>query len=199
MWLFNAVPKNEKLYWVIFPLLIFGIIILIFSMTKTLPDKPILSANIDSLCTGPMPNDPSSSFAILVVSVRNAGSPTILEGWSVNLKTSKGDVFKGQLQYIQDKFIATNRRGETIVYHKEDALYNKNVNTPIPFGGMVRGVLFVLFKGVEFSILQHPVTIIEVNYIDVHGVTHKASIPILDISEQPKYYPGLSEPMLSPK
>ena len=197
MWLFNVVPKKERLYWIIMPIFILGIIALASHLFKPIPNKPVLAAKIDVVNIHPAPSDANSTSMILVISVRNSGTPTILEDWSVTTKL-EGRTILAENLYLSETMDLEGPQGK-ITYRRQDAIYTKTVDMPIPQGGMVRGIIWIMFKGIRFDILNRPGTKIEVNFVDVLGSEHVISTSISAIPSRPSYLPGLTIPFKSEK
>jgi hypothetical protein len=153
-----------------------------------------LRMNIDNASTGDQPpsSSPPQAALIITVSLRNIGPPTICEGWWVEITPVNGTKFVPRLYALTPSVSIELSAGREIHYGEADALYTKT-GTPIPTGGMVRGVLLARIPGVAATI-REPGTKIRVFCDDVSGKTHHAEYTMTGINQEPVYLPGMSKP-----
>ena len=78
-----------------------------------------------------------------------------------------------------------------MVLKKEDSLYEKAVERPIPKGGQVRGVLLFQFDGVRRDTILTPGTKFSLKFHDVFGAKSTAETLMTERSEAPRYLPGM--------
>ena len=171
-------PRGEWMYWLAgFPvLLVFWAAV---SYAARSGDRPNLTATIDRIQVmkaGQITRDPEYSHYIgllLVVAVRNSGTPSIADQWklSISLAGSKARVeAKGIMippNLIMNVIDEVTKKA--IQYVGADALYNKTVLAPIPTGAMVRGLMLCFVDGLAEAALSSPGTQYHLSFIDILG------------------------------
>lgn len=186
--------KKEIAFWLLAPSTVFALLLMItFAVTVSSAQKPMLSATIDAINLHPSPFNKDSTGLVLIVSIKNAGLPTILDGWKVIVTLPDGkDIVSTQLK-IPESFTLTGPSG-TVHYSGRDAIYDKAIGNPIPTGGIVRGLLMVSIDNVDHTIVRQPSTNISVQFKDVLNKTHIVEKQMTGLSSEPVYFPGLSAP-----
>ena len=152
----------------------------------------MISGSIDAINFSTPEND-VEIFAIL--SVRNSGSPTILENWSISIKTINGNKYYGQNLTVPKVVILENPNGKEVEFTGQDAIYDKTIKKPISEGEMIRGLFLGGFKGIDEKILDHTGNEIYIKCSDINRKTYTFSYK-LDGKRTNKwiYIPGLSSP-----
>lgn len=156
-----------------------------------------LRMNIDNVATGdqpPTPDSPAQAALVLTVSLRNIGPPTICEGWSVGVIRADGTKVAPapRIYALTPPITMRLDTGRVIQYSETDALYTK-AGTPIPTGGMVRGILLAKIPAMSAN-LRAQGTKIHVSCDDVSGKMHHADYTMTGINQEPTYLPGMSKP-----
>jgi hypothetical protein len=112
-----------------------------------LADKPEVKGEIEGLWVSTRENEKTA--IILVVSVSNVGSPSIIEGWSLKgtgLKERNAAVnpvdFQDGLKFGFGGALPIARTDGCL--HSRDNLVHKTLTTPLQSGGKQRGILLFL-------------------------------------------------------
>jgi hypothetical protein len=108
-------------------------------------ERPMLIARIETVSIYPVPGNSQDSAVSLVVSVGNAGFPSTVQDWSLEV-SSLGQTFTavGPV-HINGVVDAPGRPGTKIDLDKED-LAVKTARDPVPRDSHVNGVLTFLLK-----------------------------------------------------
>jgi hypothetical protein len=131
-----------------------------FSIFAPRSQSPQLAGTIESVVFGPE-NDNKDTIAVFVVNVVNSGTmQSIIKNWSttstINSRTYAGAFLvppPAALTFAsQDKNIPAGS-ASGITYHGDDDLLAKT-SFPIPAGGLTKGVLFILFRGVSVDVFK---------------------------------------------
>jgi hypothetical protein len=139
---------------------VFVISLMCFSIFAPRSQSPQLAGTIESVLMGPM-NDGKDTIAVFVVNVVNSGTmQSIIKNWSIT-STINSRTYAGALLVppppaftftSQDKNVPSGT-ASSITYHGDDDLLAKT-NVPIPAGGLTKGVLFILFRGVSSDVFK---------------------------------------------
>jgi hypothetical protein len=167
--------------------------------------EPDFSASIDRVqtfeasgCLKPMqlPNsDPDDVYLVVTASIRNSGSPSIADGWSLSVQPLFGPILKPEGLYLPDTISLVTPDGKrTMSYLGKDGLYNKALEHPVGQGAFVRGLLMYRVKGSTVPVLSQPGTTYELTYADIlgHAQTIQWIWPAISPYDQFGYLPGLS-------
>jgi hypothetical protein len=143
--------------------------------TKTEPDskvvaeKPSLAGRIENVSMYPVPNHQEDLAVSLVVSVRNAGSPSTAQGWNLGVN-SPSRRFPTVLEpvHVSGYVDMPGTNGTKVDLAKED-LVLKTAQVPIAKGARVNGILtFVLSKTSESDVSNNN-TSFTLNFKDFQG------------------------------
>jgi hypothetical protein len=153
--------------------------------SPTVAPTPNLIGGMDAVqvfasnqCVSPMPypnSDPDDVYILIAADVRNTGSPSIADGWSLAVNSlTKGLVAPEGLQlpdttslFLEDAVTKTQSP-----YSGRDALYEKTFQNPVPQGAEVRGILLYRVKGYRVEDLSKPGTEYKLSFTDILGGTH---------------------------
>lgn len=154
--------------------------------------KPLLVGQINQTVTGDAPELKASQIFILM-SVKNIGAPSIVEGWGLNIKSESLSLQAVHPTEIREGLALRDPDGKPLaVFHKTDAIYEKTVK-PIERGGMVRGWLLFTLEGIASREIRKPGTTITVFFQDVLDTTYEASLKD-GVIGPPMYLPGAEQP-----
>ena len=133
--------------------------------SKPAAEKPSLAGLIEHVSMYPVPNRPEDLAVSLVVSVRNAGSPSTAQGWSLEVTSPGRPPVTTEAVHVSGQVEMPGSNGKKIDLAKED-LVLKTAQIPIAQGARVNGVLtFVLAKTSE-SVLSNNSTALAVRFKD---------------------------------
>lgn len=182
-----------------FALLFFG------TTSNSARSEPNFSASIDRVqtfvssgCSMPVPfpnSDPDDIYLIVTASIRNSGSPSIADGWSLLIHPLFGPAIKPEGLYLPDTISLVSPDGKhTVSYLGKDGLYNKTLEHPVGQGAFVRGILMYRVKGSTVEALSEPGIKYELAYNDILGrvQTIQWVWPTISLYDQWGYLPGLS-------
>jgi hypothetical protein len=193
MFILKLPPKKERLYWLFGPFVILGLVAFSGSRGDHSQYAPRIVAKIDSIILGTDPYRSTRTMLVLVISARNAGMPTILEDWRVSAALNDGRVLSGELQRIPDSITFGSPDHDALQYFGKDAIYEKTLMTPIPTGGIVRGILWARFDGFSSAQFSSTTPRISVTFDDVAGQKYAIEATVKAGSDKPMYYPGMSQ------
>ena len=114
-------------------------------VSQVSPEKPSLSGEIENLSLYPVPNNRRNLAISLVVSVRNTGSPSIAQDWTLSV-TAPGRTDLGNLEPVHVNGVVEmpGTAGMQVDLAKED-LAIKSKQNPVAKGAQLKGILtFVL-------------------------------------------------------
>ena len=141
---------------------------------KTEPDskvaeRPSLAGRIENMSMYPVPNRREDLAVSLVVSIRNAGSPSIAQGWNLEVNSASRRVpIVLEPVHVNGSVEMPGTNGLKVDLAKED-LVLKSAQVPIAKGALVNGILtFVLSKTSE-SELASTKTSLVVHFKDSQG------------------------------
>jgi hypothetical protein len=142
--------------------------------TKTEPDskvaeRPSLAGRIENMSMYPVPNHREDLAVSLVVSIRNAGSPSIAQGWNLEVSSaSRRAPTVLEPVHVSGSVEMPGTTGKKIDLAKED-LVLKTAQVPIAKGALVNGILtFVLSKTSENELANTNTSLI-VHFKDSQG------------------------------
>jgi hypothetical protein len=197
VWLFK-IPlrgtRGEVAFWVIVP--VFVLVIALFATflsqaTTSKASQPILKGQIDVVFIGRR-SDVNLTVAItLIASIRNLGSPTIVENWSLTISLPSGQHFTASLHEIPEKLQLHREGAPPAFVYRSDALYEKTISTPLSTGGMQRGVLVFMIDKVRQETVMNPGTKLTLGYQDVTGKNYSLVQPLSGIERNVPYFPGI--------
>jgi hypothetical protein len=132
---------------------VFIVALTCFSIFAPRPQSPQLAGTVKSVVMGPL-NDDKDTIAVFVVDILNSGTmQSIVKNWTVTA-TIKSRNYQGAFLVPAPQNFTFTKSDHSqsipsgITYHGDDNILDKT-NFPIPPGGLSKGVLFVLFRGVS--------------------------------------------------
>jgi hypothetical protein len=174
-------PRGEAVYWVIgFPALL--ILFPAISYVMKSGERPRLSGSIDRiqiLKASQLTTDQRfahSMAVLLVASIRNSGTPSMVEGWglSISIKGAAKRISATAVKIPPALFkVHDTITGEVVEYVGYDALYNKTVFAPIATGAIVRGILLYFIDDVTDSMLMASGTRYHLKFSDILRRTYE--------------------------
>lgn len=132
---------------------VFVVTMTCFSIFAPRAQAPQLAGTVESVVAGPL-NDEKDTIAVFVVDILNSGTmQSIVKNWTVTATINSRNYQGAFLVPAPPSFTFTRSDHNQstpsgITYHGDDNLLDKT-NFPIPAGGLSKGVLFVLFRGVS--------------------------------------------------
>jgi hypothetical protein len=151
-------------------------------------NAPNLIGSIDQVVVAP--DSKVGARIFLILSIRNIGAPSIAERYTLIVESS-GQTFSGENTQIPDKVRLEGSGGLGVTVHKGDAMYEKTLK-PIPRGGMERGWLHFVFRGIPMGLLEGKK--MTVGFVDVSGREYSVSHEGKSEPGEPMYYPGTEPP-----
>ena len=154
------------------------IALVIASFTGWLKKMPHFNGIIDQTIFSHNPNNLSSIKAIITMSIRNTGQPSIVDQWNVYIQLPDSSRINGRMEMIgrkelyEQSTLITTRSGQSSLVNpvrvitEQEALYNRGLR-PIPTGGMIRGYLIATFSGIAMNNLTTNGGKIVVEFSDV--------------------------------
>jgi hypothetical protein len=204
----NAVPK--RLYVAVF---IVGFLFCAFflawrdqrdaaaTMQKKLDEstKPKLVGEIDQAGVvgqavdehGKLFIDVTDTGIFVFATIKNIGAPSVVVIWNLAVHIPG----KGPMKAAKRLLPATMRLDRQSMMYAEDALYNKAVNSPVPTGGQISGVLLFVLEGVARDDVWKQGTVLTLEFQDVLGTKSEASVTLTGANEPFKYLPGMRQPL----
>lgn len=137
------------------------------------PEKPSLSGEIENLSLYPVPNTRRSLAISLVVSVRNTGSPTIAQDWTMSV-TAPGRNDLGTLEPVHVNGIVEmpGTAGMQVDLATED-LVIKSKQNPIAKGAQLKGILTFVLPNVSARELSNNHATLLLQFKDNQGRSYK--------------------------
>jgi hypothetical protein len=163
--------------------------------TQVDKSRPKLNGTIEFVFSGNMTpkgsNNPVGAMVLVLVGIRNTGTPSVAEAWHVHIQSEKLNLDAAPT-FIPPLFEVRADEGK-ITLHGSEALYEKT-NKPIANGSTVRGWLMFQFEGVSANELQSKGTKIEISFVDVLGAHYVATYPVAEGQQGLYYFPGSEQP-----
>jgi hypothetical protein len=139
---------KETLY---FAIGVFGAVCILFYSIGSSENKPTLVGTLQGVNYGPW-RDGHDTVAVLEVAIINSGSmQTVAKTWDAEALIG-GVKYQANLVSMPEStftFNFNNLPGSSITYHAEDQIAQKT--NPVQQGGLLSGILFVVFPGVQSS------------------------------------------------
>jgi hypothetical protein len=147
-------------------------------------DRPMLIARIDTVSIYPVPGNAKDSAVSVILSVGNAGFPSTVQGWSLEV-TSPGQTFTavGPV-HINGVVDAPGKLGTKIDLDKED-LAVKTARNPVARDSHVNGVLTFLLKDTRESKLPVKGTSLILHFDDSQGYSYQTSTGVISTKKKP--------------
>lgn len=140
---------------------------------STVAEKPSLAGRIENISMYPVPNRPEDLAVSLVVSITNAGPPSIAQGWSLEV-SSPGLATPIAVEAVHVNGIVEmpGTKGQKVDLGKED-LVLKTAQVPIAKGGAAKGILtFVLSRTSEKSLSNNKASV-TIRFKDSRGTPYQ--------------------------
>jgi hypothetical protein len=175
MWVFRVTRIRERWYWVAVPLLVFCALTVIHGLAGG-GNNVDIRPRAEFVDIGAVAELKDYPALLVIMSVRNVGMPTVLEGWTAEITMPTGKPLV-MLPYQFPGTITLDLAAHygNRAYTKADSLYLKGL-TPIARGAMVRGILtYVPPAGVTRQDLlagKHA----KIHIFDVTGEEHTVDI-----------------------
>jgi uncharacterized membrane protein len=203
VWVFNVHLRSrwrEVAFWVAAPLCVFVLMGVLRQATSHDIRDPLLKGEIDTVVFGEIPELVQDGTAVtLIVSIRNVGSPTIVEGWELSVDLPGGKALTAERHEVPDGLLVPRGDGTSWTLHGVDALYHKTEVTPIATGGMQRGVLLFTLSGVKREVVAIAGTTYTLRYKDVIGKQYSNAAQFSGQLQPLQYLPGLTSPRRPPQ
>jgi hypothetical protein len=148
-------------------------------------DRPMLIARIETVSIYPVPGNTHDWAVSLMVAVGNAGFPSTVQGWSLEV-TSPGQTFKavGPV-HINGVVDAPGKLGTKIDLDKED-LAVKTARNPVARDSHVNGVLTFLIKDTRENKLATKGTSLILHFDDSQGYSYQTSKGVISTKKKPE-------------
>jgi hypothetical protein len=95
----------------------------------------------------------SQSIVFVELSIRNLGMQSMVESYHLHLRHNGKETTFVPTRVGKEMTLKDLKRGLTFTFHESDAMYEKTVS-PIGTGALVRGWLFYILDGVNYSTLS---------------------------------------------
>ena len=128
---------------------------------------------------------------IVNLTIRNLGTPTIVDGWHMSIKSGENN-YTCRIIAIQGDMTLqfADRKLAAIILTPADAIYEKTIH-PISRGGQARGWIIATASGIDRRSLNTEGTVVEVSYRDVKGKSYLAAYSVRKDDAGPlRYIPG---------
>lgn len=142
----------------------------------------------------------SNSLEVMMfflVTIKNAGSPTIVEGWPMNLTWQDTTEKLEAITLPQDSVgIVGGMVGDSpFSINRNDFIYGKAIN-PIPRGGMIRGWIWYVTKKFTIDQLHQHVATVEVKFRDVEETIYSIAKPLIgeNDAQGTRVFSGVAKP-----
>lgn len=156
-------------------------------------NTPKLVGTIEQVLFTSRPGLPLTEIFVLM-SIRNTGTPSIVEGYSIHLQA--GDINVSTITHTIPKELVMTGPNHIITFHGDDALYHKTVK-PIERGGLLRGWLRYKINGYESSRIDKIGTKLTINLLDVNRTLYPVEYVVNSppTSLPTETYPGAEQPV----
>jgi len=146
-------------------------------------ERPMLIARIDTVSIYPVPGNTQDSAVSLMVSVGNAGFPSTVQRWSLEV-SSLGQTFTavGPV-HINGVVDAPGKPGTKIDLDKED-LAVKTARNPVARDSHVNGVLTFLLKDTRENKLAGKGTSLILHFDDSQGYSYQTSKGVISTKKK---------------
>jgi len=146
-------------------------------------ERPMLIARIDTVSIYPVPGNTQDSAVSLMLSVGNAGFPSTVQRWSLEV-TSLGQTFTavGPV-HINGVVDAPGKLGTKLDLDKED-LAVKTARNPVARDSHVNGVLTFLLKDTHENKLAAKGTSLILHFDDSQGYSYQTSKGVISTKKK---------------
>lgn len=163
-------------------------------------NTPDLRGQILYYAAGNTKTEPGTTEFVLTVNVRNLGAPSIATDWDVSIEPPGTlPIHAPPIHFIGTRLFQ-NDKGSGLEVNSADLIFDKMVETPIPKGGAVNGILYCLIKGIKREALTRAGVTLRVYFSDVMGKRYVVSQQLTgqDLFETP-HMPGLKTRPVAPR
>jgi hypothetical protein len=122
--------------------------------SKPVGERPLLTGLIEHVSLYPVPNRREDLAVSLVVSVRNAGSPSTAQGWSLEVTSPGRPPTTAAAVHVNGLVEMPGSNGTKVDLAKED-LVLKTATVPIVKDARVNGILTFVLPGTSERILSN--------------------------------------------
>jgi len=198
-------PDNEWLFFIFLAIAYFGVVFVIGFLFRSKSALPVLVGRIDAYSVarfmspvGTPTNSQSGSFMSVLVSIRNSGTPTIIENWAFSVVLSDGSELVTERKIIPESLTLSGDAVDLVITPK-DALEEKTIVSPVPTGGMAKGILLFCLPGIEPDNVSRAGNLLRLKFYDVLGREHIAEQKTqAKFVTKPIIWPGISASMKPP-
>jgi hypothetical protein len=146
--------------------------------------RPLLAGRIDNVSLYPVPNNASDLAISLVVSVTNAGEPTVAQNWKLEVNSPGGqEPIVVEPVYVAGVVDMPGGQGQKVDLAKED-LAIKAARTSITAKDRLTGILTFVLKETSESKLASNNTRLAVHFKDQQGNSYQS--PQVALGAKPK-------------
>ena len=149
-----------------------------------------LEGRIEQVITGEGRDDRGAAVGLSVllnVEIRNLGSPTVADQWTVRLVLPDETEHLGRNTLVPGN-ISFRNEGQIMSFGSADMIYHKTLD-PIPTGGLIRGWIYVVFPQVKRADIVVG-SVFRLRFEDVRRKPYFAEQRIGGNRTDLRYYPG---------
>jgi len=144
--------------------------------TQTTPrtdvEKLALKGQIEHVSMYPVPNRAADLAVSLVVSLRNAGSPTTAQGWSLEVTSPGKPPATVAAVHVNGQVEMPGSNGRKVDLATED-LVLKTAKVPIAQGASINGILTFVLARTSEQVLANSNTSFTVHFKDAQGNSYQ--------------------------
>jgi hypothetical protein len=133
----------------------------------------------------------SDTGIFVFATIKNIGAPSVVVNWNLVVHMPG----KAPVKAAKRLLPTTMRLDKQSMMYAEDALYNKAVNSPVPTGGQISGVLLFVLEGVTRDECWKQGTILILEFQDVLNTKSEASVTLTGSKDPFRYLPGMRQPL----
>ena len=159
--------------------------------SKPVAEKPLLTGVIEHVSMYPVPNRPEDLAVSLVVSVRNAGSPSTAQGWRLEVLSPGRSPTAVDAVHVNGQVEMPGSNGQKVDLGKED-LVVKTAQVPIPKGARVSGILTFVLAKTSASVLSNNHTSLTIHFKDSQSDQYQTPKSVIGVkAAKPNPSPGI--------
>jgi hypothetical protein len=158
--------------------------------------KPRLVGQINSLALNEVHPDSTYKYVsiLVIMDVSNTGGPSIVKDWVIEFTDKRGVISNIRLTLQPEKITSgrPSKVSETVVYTRKDSLLEKTAETPIPRGGLMRGVVYSQIDETSLSDIYEPGKCsLTIKFTDVMKQWYAVSIINFSLGQNAVVFPGV--------
>jgi hypothetical protein len=134
----------------------------------------------------------------VIASIANRGAPSVVVSFRFTVKTPDGASFEGEAAQFPDNFPIKLPGGLVETTRNADDLLDKAQEKPIPHGGLVRGRVLYLVRGIPVGTIGSAGTVYELEVADIWGRKYAVSQANDGRSDVPRFYPQMRRNLRGP-